>query len=221
MHPNPEADFVFETVDYSNTPVILSRATWRAKAGNDEPGEHPEIRDYLEDVQVTIEKPDLVFQSTRDPRSRLFYRLSVGRGRFAGKHLVVVVICGRANWRARVYKHHVLEPNGLCERRAVMAENGDFRNLIRVHYDREGDILTFSFTPEPQPAVAEEAADEIWVRYDPDTHQVVTVDILNFSARVRTAFGPRLTYTERADPQRLESLEPLRALQGGGEQSPS
>ena len=71
--------------------MVLSRATWRAKAGNDEPGEHPEVRDYLEDVQVTIEKPDLVFQSTRDPRSRLFYRLSVGRGRFAGKHLVVVV----------------------------------------------------------------------------------------------------------------------------------
>lgn len=91
MDPSPEGDFVFETVDYGGTPVILSWATWRAKAGNNEPGEHPEIRDYLEDVQVTIQKPDLVFQSTRDPRSRLFYRLSVGRGRFAGKHLVVVV----------------------------------------------------------------------------------------------------------------------------------
>lgn len=95
-----------------------------------------------------------------------------------------------------------------------MAENGDFRELIGVHYDREGDILTFSFTTEPQPAVAEEAADEIWVRYDPGTHRVVTVDILNFSARVCAALGPQLTYTERADPQRLEALQPFRALQG-------
>ena len=91
MNPVPPTEVVFETLDYSDTPVVLSRATWQAKAGNDEPGEHPEIRDYLEDVQVTIERPDLVFQSTRDPRSRLFYRLSVGRGRFTGKHLVVVV----------------------------------------------------------------------------------------------------------------------------------
>lgn len=97
-----------------------------------------------------------------------------------------------------------------------MAENGDFRALIGVHYDHQGDILTFSFTPKPQPAVAEEAADEIWVRYDPDTHRVVTVDILNFSARVRAAFGPQLTYSERTDPQRLESLEPFRGLPGGG-----
>lgn len=79
--------------------MVLSLATWRAKAGNAEPGEHPEIRDYLEEVRLTIERPDFVLQSTRDQRSRLFYRLSVGRGRFAGKHLVVVVT-------------YVLEPTG-------------------------------------------------------------------------------------------------------------
>jgi hypothetical protein len=82
---------VFETVDYSNTSVVLSWATWRAKAGNAGPGEHPEIRAYLDDVRLTIEQPDFVFQSTRDARCRLFYRLSVGRGPFVGKHLVVVV----------------------------------------------------------------------------------------------------------------------------------
>ena len=95
-----------------------------------------------------------------------------------------------------------------------MVENGDFRKLIDVHYDQQGDILTFSFTREPQVAVAEEAADGIWVRYDLDTHQVITVDILDFSARVRAAFGPQLTYTERIDPQRLESLQPFEALRG-------
>ena len=77
---------------------------------------------------------------------------------------------------------------------------------IQVNYDPQEDILTFSFTPAPKPAVAEEAADEVWVRYDPQTRRVLTVDVLNFSLRVREAFGPQLTYTERTDPQRLEAL---------------
>ena len=98
---NSEADLVFETIDYNNTPVVLSQATWQAKAGNDEPGEHPEVRDYLGDAQLTIEQPDLVFQGTRDERSRRFYRLSAGRGRFVGQHLLVVV-------------KYVAEPTGLC-----------------------------------------------------------------------------------------------------------
>lgn len=81
--------------------------------------------------------------------------------------------------------------------------------VLQVAYDAEGDILTFNFTPAPQPAVAEEAADEVWVRYDPETQRVVTVDVLNFSLRVREAFGATLIYTERTDPQRLETLHGL------------
>lgn len=101
MASNSETDLVFETVDYSNTPVVLSKMVWQTKAGNDEPGEHPEVRDYLGDAQLTIEQPELVFQSTRDERSCLFYRLSAGRGRFVGKHLVVVV-------------KYVAESTGIC-----------------------------------------------------------------------------------------------------------
>lgn len=80
--------------------MVLSYATWQAKAGNDEPGEHPEIREYLGEVRLAVEEPDLVFQSTRDERSCLYYRLRTGRDRFAGKHLVVVV-------------KYVMEPAGL------------------------------------------------------------------------------------------------------------
>jgi uncharacterized protein YuzE len=90
-----------------------------------------------------------------------------------------------------------------------MAENRDGPSIITVHYDNQSDILTFAFTETPQPAVAEEAADEVWVRFDPDTRKVVSVDVLNFSARVRAVFGPTLTYTEWTDPQRLESLHGL------------
>lgn len=61
--------------------------------------------------------------------------------------------------------------------------------------------------------MVEEAADEVRVHYDPATHRVITMDVLNFSARVQAAFGPTLTYTGRTDPQRLEGLHglPLRA----------
>lgn len=90
-----------------------------------------------------------------------------------------------------------------------MAEKGESPPLITVQYDQQADILTFTLSEGPQPAVAEEAADEVWVRFDPKTRRVITVDVLNFSARVRAAFGPTLTYIERTDPQRLESLHGL------------
>src|SRR5262245_43100054 len=86
-----QSEYEFETTAYEGTPVGLSQTTWHAKAGNDPLGTHPEIRDYVEEVQATIMSPDLVFQSTRDARSRVFYRLRAGRGDFAGKHLVVIV----------------------------------------------------------------------------------------------------------------------------------
>jgi hypothetical protein len=83
--------WIFETDDYEGISVVLSNTTWHTKAGNDEPGSHPEISGYLADVQKAIASPDLVFQSTRDPRSRIFYLLNAGRGTFDGKHLVVIV----------------------------------------------------------------------------------------------------------------------------------
>jgi hypothetical protein len=85
------AEFVIQATDYEGTPVVLTRSTWYAKAGEDRPGAHPEIRDYLEDIAAAIASPDLVFQSTRDERSRVFYRLRAGRDDFASKHLVIIV----------------------------------------------------------------------------------------------------------------------------------
>ena len=98
-----------------------------------------------------------------------------------------------------------------------MAESRDQLPVISVQYDDQVDILTFTFSEVPQAAVAEEAADEVWVRYDPKTRRVITVDVLNFSSRVRAAFGPSLTYTERSDPQRLESLHGLPLPSGDGQ----
>ena len=55
-----------------------------------------------------------------------------------------------------------------------------------VSYDAAADILTLAFTETPQPALAEEAADDVWVRYDQQTRHIISVDILNFSVRVNT-----------------------------------
>ncbi len=90
-----------------------------------------------------------------------------------------------------------------------MARKENAKEMITVFYDQGTDTLTFSFTERPCPALAEEAADEVWVRYDPETRRVITTDILNFSHRVRAAFGESLTYTERNDPDVLESLHGL------------
>ena len=95
-----------------------------------------------------------------------------------------------------------------------MGEKIDISSLLNVCYDKETDILTFSFTPEPMPGIAEEAGDEVWVRYDPETHRVITADVLNFSRRIESAFGSELIYTERTDTDMLESLHGL-ALQRG------
>jgi hypothetical protein len=111
-------EWIFKAVDYEGTSVVLSRATWQAKAGNDEPGIHPEIRDYLEDIQGAIKAPDLVFQSSRDERSRVFYRFGAGRGDFAGKHIVVVVKyiqepTGRQGYVSTIYLSRSIYSRGI------------------------------------------------------------------------------------------------------------
>jgi hypothetical protein len=46
-----QPEFVFETTDYEGTPMVLSDATWHAKAGDDTAGSHPKIEGYLEKEQ--------------------------------------------------------------------------------------------------------------------------------------------------------------------------
>ena len=89
-----------------------------------------------------------------------------------------------------------------------MDQNERISSLLNVFYDRESDILTFSFTEKPRPAIAEEAADDVWVRYDEKTKRIVSVDVLNFSQRVADSFGTGLTYTERSDLDMIKALIP-------------
>ncbi len=82
---------------------------------------------------------------------------------------------------------------------------------LTVDYDRKSDILTFNFTETPQPAIAEETSDDVWIRYAPHTRQIITIDILGFLTRLEDTFGPTLVYTERDDEDYLAGLLGLSA----------
>lgn len=205
------SNWVFETTDYEGTYVALSQSTWHTKAGNDEVGSHPEIRDYLVAIQKTIQSPDVVFQSVRDSRARMFYLFYAGKGVLAQKHLVVVVKyvqepTGTRGYVSTIYFSRSIYTKG---ERTPMASPNTVHPIVQVHYNQEEDTLVFAFKSHPRPAIAEEVDDDVWVRYDPHTQEVVTMEILHFSSRIHDAFGPSLTYTERTDPQRLTDLAGL------------
>ena len=87
-----------------------------------------------------------------------------------------------------------------------MVEKNPINPPIKAKYDSDADIMTFSFTKQPKAAIAEEIDDDIWVRYDPQTHQMITLDVLHFGTRIKNTFGNSLTYKERSEPDLLESL---------------
>ncbi len=87
-----------------------------------------------------------------------------------------------------------------------MSKSQQNSSPVKAYYDPNSDTLTFTFTLAPQPAVAEEMADEVWVRFDPSTKQIITIDVLNFSMRLQANWGTELIYQERTDLSRLETL---------------
>ena len=85
-------------------------------------------------------------------------------------------------------------------------EKSETNQPIEISYDQPADILTFTLTTPPRLGVAEEVDDEVWIRFDPETNRILTIDVHHFSMRLESAFGPSLIYTERSDPERLEEL---------------
>ncbi len=74
---------------------------------------------------------------------------------------------------------------------------------LKAQYDAEQDILYLTFTKRAQKAVAEEIGDEVFVRYDPKTHDVITIEFLNMSARLEQVFGKDLKFIESNRQERL------------------
>ena len=74
---------------------------------------------------------------------------------------------------------------------------------LAARYDAEQDILYLTFTNQAREAIAEEAGDEVFVRFEPDTRQLVDIEFLNFSARLRQVFGPEMRYLGTGREERL------------------
>lgn len=67
---------------------------------------------------------------------------------------------------------------------------------LKAHYDQEQDILYLTFTEHAREAIAEEIGDEVFVRYEPDTHAIVDIEFLNMSARLQQIFGTEMQFIE-------------------------
>jgi len=74
---------------------------------------------------------------------------------------------------------------------------------LKAYYDTEQDILYLSFGTKAHEAVAEEVGNEVFVRFDPETQQVIDVEFLDFRARLQEAFGPQMKYLGTGRPERL------------------
>ncbi len=74
---------------------------------------------------------------------------------------------------------------------------------LRVQYDAEQDILYLLLTEQAQEAIAEETGNEVFVRFDPVTRDVVDVEFLDFAARLEAIFGPEMKYLGSEQPERL------------------
>ncbi len=81
-------------------------------------------------------------------------------------------------------------------------------NGIKARYDPEQDILYLTFAKRAHKAVAEEVGDEVFVRYDPETRDIVDIEFLNLSARLEQAFGEQMKFIESTRQERL--LFPIR-----------
>lgn len=72
---------------------------------------------------------------------------------------------------------------------------------MQLFYDDEGDVLYLSIG-DPRPAISEELDDDVLLRHDIDTGEVVGLTVLNFSAR----------FTASKDSQKMPVEIDLRAL---------
>lgn len=58
----------------------------------------------------------------------------------------------------------------------------DKNNMMQLAYDQEADVLYLS-VGEPRPAISREIGDDVLLRVDPHTGEVVGLTVLNLSTR--------------------------------------
>ncbi|MEP0763334.1 MAG: DUF2283 domain-containing protein [Chloroflexota bacterium] len=62
--------------------------------------------------------------------------------------------------------------------------------VTQLFYDAEGDVLYLSIG-EPRPAISQEVGDDVLLRIDPDTGEIVGLTVLNLSSRFGSAQLPQ------------------------------
>ena len=64
---------------------------------------------------------------------------------------------------------------------------------LKFSYYSPSDELNIHFG-EPRPSISKEIADEVYVRFDSETHEIVGLTILNFRHRTAGAKGKTLSF---------------------------
>src|SRR3990172_7808813 len=80
---------LLQTYDYQGFKVVLTSATWFKKVLDPVFG-HPEVKPYQSQLRRSIRTPEYVYQSIKDPRSKLFFH-TITKSDFSSYFLVVVV----------------------------------------------------------------------------------------------------------------------------------
>ena len=62
--------------------------------------------------------------------------------------------------------------------------------VTQLFYDAEGDVLYLSIG-EPRPAISQEVGDDVLLRIDPDTGEIVGLTVLNLSSRFGSVHLPQ------------------------------
>ena len=70
--------------DYLNNEIILSQQRWMHIIQ-----EHPEVKEYIKEIEMVLKEPDLIKESNKDKNVYLYYRFF--REILKGKYIIVVV----------------------------------------------------------------------------------------------------------------------------------
>ena len=76
---------------------------------------------------------------------------------------------------------------------------------IITEYDNDVDIYSLCFSDKPREAIAEEAGEDVFVRFVPDTNEIVTIEFLNFRSRLENLFGKEFIFKGSKMPELLLS----------------
>ena len=82
-----EVEIVFETADYDNNIISLTRPAWFHILD----GRGTEFVNFLDDIQKTVEKPDYIGSDKKNKDCKVYIKEDSGDRRFSARYLLVFV----------------------------------------------------------------------------------------------------------------------------------